>query len=185
MINKVLTKFLGTAHDREVKRLQPQVAAIGDLAAEMEALSDDELRARTNSMREQVDQGATVDDLMIPAFAVAREAAWRTVKMRPFDVQLMGGMVLHAGRIAEMKTGEGKTLMATMPAYLNALGGNGVHVVTVNDYLARRDSEWMGEIYRFLGLEVGVIQNDMPDADRRAAYAAGITYGTNNEFGFD
>ncbi|HEX6904030.1 MAG TPA: preprotein translocase subunit SecA [Thermoanaerobaculia bacterium] len=185
MINTILTKIFGSQHEREVKKMLPVVAAINEMEPRTKALSDDELRAKTAELKSKIAAGATVDDLLVEAFAVAREAAWRTVKMRPFDVQLMGGMVLHHGRIAEMKTGEGKTLMATLPVYLNALEGKGVHVVTVNDYLAKRDSDWMGQIYRFLGLSVGVIQHDMPDADRKHAYASDITYGTNNEFGFD
>ena len=185
MINKVLTSIFGSQHEREVKKMQPQVAAINAMEPEIKALSDDGLRERTAELRRQHDNGASLDDLLVPAFAVAREAALRTVRMRPFDVQLMGGIVLHRGRIAEMKTGEGKTLMATLPVYLNALSGKGVHVVTVNDYLARRDSDWMGQIYRFLGLSVGVIQHDLPDDVRKASYSADITYGTNNEMGFD
>ncbi|MGI9649504.1 MAG: preprotein translocase subunit SecA, partial [Acidimicrobiia bacterium] len=151
----------------------------------IEQLTDDQLRAKTTEFRQQIENGASPDDLLVPTFAVVREVARRTVEMRPFDVQLIGGIVLHQGKIAEMKTGEGKTLVATMPVYLNALTGKGVHVVTVNDYLASRDSEWMGAVYRFLGLSVGVIQSDIPDADRKQAYAADVTYGTNNEFGFD
>ncbi|MFL6258468.1 MAG: preprotein translocase subunit SecA [Thermoanaerobaculia bacterium] len=185
MINTILTKIFGSQHEREVKKLLPVVAAINEMEAQIKPLSDDELRAKTAEFRTQLDNGATLDDILIPAFAVAREAAWRSVHMRPFDVQLMGGMVLHKGRIAEMKTGEGKTLVATLPVYLNALEGKGVHLVTVNDYLAKRDSDWMGQIYRFLGLSVGVIQHDMPDADRKRAYGSDVTYGTNNEFGFD
>ncbi len=185
MINTILTKIFGSQHEREVKKLLPVVAAINEMEPRIKPLSDAELRAKTAEFRTQLDNGAPLDDLLIPAFAVAREAAWRSVHMRPFDVQLMGGMVLHKGRIAEMKTGEGKTLVGTLPVYLNALEGKGVHLVTVNDYLARRDSEWMGQIYRFLGLSVGVIQHDMPDADRKQAYASDVTYGTNNEFGFD
>jgi preprotein translocase subunit SecA len=185
MINTILTKIFGSQHEREVKKLLPVVAAINEMEAQIKPLSDDELRAKTAEFRTQLDNGAPLDDLLIPAFAVAREAAWRAVHMRPFDVQLMGGMVLHKGRIAEMKTGEGKTLVATLPVYLNALEGKGVHVVTVNDYLARRDSDWMGQIYRFMGLSVGVIQHDMPDGDRKGAYGSAVTYGTNNEFGFD
>jgi preprotein translocase subunit SecA len=185
MINTILTKIFGSQHQREVKKLLPVVAAINEMEAQIKPLSDAELRAKTAEFRTQLDNGAPLDDLLVPAFAVAREAAWRSVHMRPFDVQLMGGMVLHRGRIAEMKTGEGKTLVATLPVYLNALEGKGVHVVTVNDYLARRDSDWMGQIYRFLGLSVGVIQHDMPDSDRKHAYACDVTYGTNNEFGFD
>jgi preprotein translocase subunit SecA len=185
MIDTILTKIFGSAHDRAVKKMLPMVAAVNELEPGIKPLSDAELRAKTADFRSQLAAGATLDDILVPAFAVAREAAWRAVHMRPFDVQLMGGVVLHRGRIAEMKTGEGKTLVATLPVYLNALEGKGVHVVTVNDYLARRDSEWMGEIYRFLGLSVGVIQHDMPDADRKHAYACDVTYGTNNEFGFD
>ncbi|MGB6000110.1 MAG: preprotein translocase subunit SecA, partial [Thermoanaerobaculia bacterium] len=185
MINQALAKVFGSKHERDIKRMQPVVEAINALEPEIEALSDDELRAKTAEFRQQLDQGVELDDLLNPAFAVVREAARRTVEMRPFDVQLIGGIVLHQGKIAEMKTGEGKTLVATMPVYLNALTGRGAHVVTVNDYLARRDSDWMGAIYRFLGLTVGVIQSDMPDIERKEAYAADVTYGTNNEFGFD
>jgi len=185
MINQALAKVFGSKHERDIKRMQPVVEAINTLEPEIEALSDDELRAKSVEFRRQLEQGVELDDLLIPAFAVVREAARRTVEMRPFDVQLIGGIVLHQGKIAEMKTGEGKTLVATMPVYLNALTGRGVHVVTVNDYLARRDSEWMGTVYRFLGLTVGVIQSDMPDIERKEAYAADVTYGTNNEFGFD
>jgi preprotein translocase subunit SecA len=185
MINTLLTKIFGSQHERDVKKLQPIVAAINAMEPEIKALSDEALRAKTVEFRRQLEAGATLDDLLVPAFAVAREAAWRTVHMRPFDVQLMGGIALHRGRIAEMKTGEGKTLVATLPTYLNALEGKGVHVVTVNDYLARRDSDWMGQIYRFLGLSVGVIQHDLSDAERKRAYNSDITYGTNNELGFD
>jgi preprotein translocase subunit SecA len=185
MINWVLKKIVGSQHERDVRKMRPTATAISALEPAMRALSDDQLRAKTVEFREQMAQGAGLDDLLVPAFAAVREAARRTVAMRPFDVQLMGGMVLHQGKIAEMKTGEGKTLVATMPVYLNALAGRGVHVVTVNDYLARRDSEWMGAVYRFMGLSVGVIQHDLPDAERKAAYAADVTYGTNNEFGFD
>ncbi len=185
MLNEALTKVFGSKHERDIKRMQPTVAAINDLEPEIEKLSDDQIRAKTAEFRQQIEQGTPLDDLLVPAFAVVREAARRSVEMRPFDVQLIGGIVLHQGKIAEMKTGEGKTLVATMPVYLNALSGKGVHVVTVNDYLARRDAEWMGEIYKFLGLSVGIIQHDMTDADRKAAYAADVTYGTNNEFGFD
>jgi len=185
MIEKALTKVFGSAHDRDIKKMMPKVAAINEQEKDVKLLSDDELRGKTADFRAQLDQGADLDDLLVPAFAVAREAARRTVRMRPFDVQLLGGMVLHRGRIAEMKTGEGKTLMATLPVYLNALAGKGVHVVTVNDYLARRDSEWMGQIYRFLGLSVGVIQHDLDDLTRQRSYASDVTYGTNNELGFD
>jgi len=185
MINKVLTKIFGSQHEREIKRLQPTVEAINALEPEIEALSDEQLKARTDEFRQRLKDGETLDDLLIEVFATLREAARRTVGMRPFDVQLIGGVVLHNGSIAEMKTGEGKTLMSTLPTYLNAIEGKGVHLVTVNDYLARRDAEWMGEIYRFMGLTVGVLQNDMPPEQRKAAYQADITYGTNNEFGFD
>jgi preprotein translocase subunit SecA len=185
MINQVLTKIFGSQHERDVKKMLPDVAAINAMEPEIQALSDEGLRAKTVELRQQLAGGATLDDLLVPAFAVAREAAWRTLGMRPYDVQLMGGIILHRGRISEMKTGEGKTLVATLPVYLNALEGKGVHVVTVNDYLAKRDSDWMGRVYRFLGMSVGVIQHDMPDADRKVAYGADITYGTNNEFGFD
>ena len=185
MINQLLTKVFGSQHERDIKKLEPRVAQINALEPEIERLSDDQLRAKTDEFRQRLADGATLDDLLHEAFAVVREAARRTVEMRPYDVQLIGGIVLHQGTISEMKTGEGKTLVATMPMYLNALEGKGAHLVTVNDYLARRDAEWMGTIYRFLGLSVGIIQHDMPDADRRAAYAADITYGTNNEFGFD
>ena len=185
MLNQVLSKVFGTKHGRDVKRMLPKVAAISELEPQMEALSDDELRAKTDDFRRQLGAGATLDDLLVPAFAVVREAARRAVDLRPYDVQLMGGIVLHEGKIAEMKTGEGKTLVATMPVYLRALEAKGVHVVTVNDYLARRDAEWMGSIYKFLGLSVGCVQHDLPQRERREAYGADVTYGTNNEFGFD
>ena len=185
MLQKVLRKVFGTQNERDLKRLQPMVPAINDREPAVQALSDEDLRARTTTFRERVDQGESLDDLLPDAFAVVREAGWRVLQMRHFDVQLIGGMVLHQGKIAEMKTGEGKTLVATLAAYLNALAGDGVHVVTVNDYLARRDAEWMGRIYRFLGMTVGVIQHDLRDVERQAAYACDISYGTNNEFGFD
>ena len=185
MLQQVLRKVFGTQNERDLKRLQPTVPLINDRESAIRALSDEDLRGRTTTLRERADQGESLDDLLLDAFAVVREAGWRTLEMRHFDVQLIGGMVLHQGKIAEMKTGEGKTLVATLAAYLNALGGSGVHVVTVNDYLARRDAEWMGRIYRFLGMTVGVIQHDLRDTDRQAAYACDITYGTNNEFGFD
>ncbi|HET7696782.1 MAG TPA: preprotein translocase subunit SecA [Vicinamibacterales bacterium] len=185
IIDKALAKVFGTANERELKRLWPVVADINALEPSIQALTDEQLRARTAEFRQRVEKGETLDDLLREAFAVVREAGRRTLNMRHFDVQLIGGMVLHRGKIAEMKTGEGKTLVATLPAYLNALAGNGVHVVTVNDYLARRDSEWMGRIYRFLGMTVGVIQHDLNDQERQVAYACDITYGTNNEFGFD
>ncbi len=185
MINALLAKVIGTQNERELKRLRPLVARVNDLESGVKALSDLDLKSRTNQFRERVAGGESLDDILPEAFAVVREAGWRALNMRHFDVQLLGGMVLHGGRIAEMKTGEGKTLVATLPAYLNALAGQGVHVVTVNDYLARRDSEWMGKIYRFLGMSVGVIQHELNDAERQVAYGSDITYGTNNEFGFD
>jgi len=211
MINKILTMIFGSKHERDVKAMRPAVAAINALEPEISALSDEGLRAKTDEFRErlrpavqaledvkkevpreetavkaaQADLQAALDDLLPEAFAVCREAGKRVLNMRHFDMQLMGGMVLHSGKIAEMKTGEGKTLVATLPVYLNALTGRGVHVVTVNDYLARRDSEWMGRLYKFLGLTVGVIQNPHGDRERQVAYRCDVTYGTNNEFGFD
>ncbi|NDY43064.1 preprotein translocase subunit SecA [Dissulfurirhabdus thermomarina] len=185
MIGKLLTRLVGTKFEREVKKLRPWVDRINALEPEVRKLSDAELQARTPLFKQRLERGETLDQLLPEAFAVVRETARRVLGLRPFDVQLMGGIVLHQGKIAEMKTGEGKTLVATMPTYLNALTGRGVHIVTVNDYLARRDAEWMGRIYRFLGLEVGVILSDMDEAARKAAYAADVTYGTNNEFGFD
>ena len=178
-------KVFGSSNDRRVKSTRPRVEAINAMENEMRALSDEQLVARTAKFREDIANGATLDDLLVPAFATAREAARRVLGMRPFDVQLIGGMVLHNGGIAEMRTGEGKTLVATLPVYLNALAGNGVHVVTVNDYLATRDSEWMGRVYKFLGLNVGVIVHGLSDEERRVAYAADVTYATNNELGFD
>ena len=214
MIDKALAKIFGTKHERDVKRMMPVVSQINALEPSVSALSDDQLRAKTVEFRERLrpvvealhavekeakspvkeqpevkEAKAALNDaltaLLPEAFAVCREAAKRTLNMRHFDVQLIGGMVLHQGRIAEMKTGEGKTLVATLAVYLNALAGRGVHVVTVNDYLARRDSEWMGRVYKFLGLSVGVIQNNFGDRERQEAYGADVTYGTNNEFGFD
>ena len=212
MINALVAKVFGTKNEREVKRLLPQVEAINALEPAMKKLSDAELRAKTDEFRKRIQERLAkiadepeadpdrlkeieaerdlflkevLDELLVEAFAVAREAGRRVLDMRHFDVQLIGGMVLHQGKIAEMKTGEGKTLVATLPVYLNALSGRGVHVVTVNDYLAKRDSEWMGRLYRFLGLTVGVIVHDLDDNERREAYAADVTYGTNNEFGFD
>ena len=184
-LSSLARKVFGTANDRRLKGLQPRVAAINAAEKDVEPLSDEALRARTDEFREMIAKGTSLDDLLVPAFATVREAARRTLGQRHFDVQLMGGMVLHEGTIAEMKTGEGKTLVATLAVYLNALSGKGVHVVTVNDYLAKRDSEWMGQIYRFLGMSVGVIVHGLDDTQRREAYAADITYGTNNEFGFD
>ncbi len=185
MLNKVLTKIIGTKHERDVKRLIPLVGAINDLEPRIQSLTLQQLQDKTAELRTKLDQGADLDDLIPEAFAIVRETAKRVVGMRHYDVQLIGGMVLHQGKIAEMKTGEGKTLVATLPVYLNALSGKGVHVITVNDYLARRDSEWMGRIYRTLGLSVGVIIHDLNDAQRQAAYGSDVTYGTNNEFGFD
>jgi preprotein translocase subunit SecA len=199
--DKVIEFFMGSRHEREVKRLQPMVVAINALEPELQPLSDDELRARLTRIRDEVRQATTelpeeyvarrkhvqavLDEHLVEVFALVRETSKRTLGMRHFDVQLIGGMVLHSGKISEMRTGEGKTLVATLPVVLNALTGRGVHVVTVNDYLAKRDAEWMGQIYRFLGLTVGCIQNQMSDAERLAAYGSDITYGTNNEFGFD
>jgi preprotein translocase subunit SecA len=185
MLDTLLAKVVGTQNDRELKRLRPIVAAVNAFEPAVKALRDEQLRGKTAEFRQRVANGEPLDDLLPEAFAVVREAGRRMLNMRHFDVQLIGGAVLHKGKIAEMKTGEGKTLVATLPAYLNALEGKGVHVVTVNDYLARRDSEWMGKIYRFLGMTVGVIQHDLNDAERQVAYASDITYGTNNEFGFD
>ena len=185
MVDAVLAKIFGTRNEREVKAMRPVVAAMNDLEPSMQQLSDIDLAAKTIEFKEKLAQGASLDDLLIESFAVVRETSRRVLNMRHFDVQLIGGMVLHKGRIAEMKTGEGKTLVATAPSYLNALEGKGVHIITVNDYLAKRDSEWMGRIHRFLGLTVGIIVHDLDDAERQENYRADITYGTNNEFGFD
>src|SRR6266478_2308355 len=185
MIDHVLAKIFGTKHEREVKAMRPIIAAINELEPRMQELTDQELAQQTVVFREQLAQGATLDDLLIPAFATVREAGRRFLNMRHFDVQLIGGIVLHRGTIAEMRTGEGKTLVATLPVYLNALEGKGVHVVTVNDYLAHRDAEWMGRIYKGLGMSVGVIVHDLDDEERKEAYNCDITYGTNNEYGFD
>ncbi len=200
MFNKVVAKIFGTSNEREIKRLMPLVEQVNALEPATKQLSDEQLRAKTDEfrqrIRERVDAIEDADDkdrelkaalyeILPEAFAVVREAGWRVLQMRHFDVQLIGGVVLHQGKIAEMKTGEGKTLVATLPVYLNALSGRGVHVITVNDYLAKRDSEWMGKLYSFLGLTVGVIVHDLDDAQRREAYASDVTYGTNNEFGFD
>ncbi len=185
MLNAVLTKIFGTKHDRDIRRMQPTVAAINALEPAFLNLNADQLRGKTAEFRQQLAAGMPFEDLLIPAFAAVREAARRSLGMRHYDVQLIGGMVLHQGKIAEMKTGEGKTLVATLAAYLNALPSKGVHVVTVNDYLARRDSEWMGPVYQALGMTVGVIQTDMPETERKIAYNSDVTYGTNNEFGFD
>jgi preprotein translocase subunit SecA len=180
-----LTKMFGSKNERELRKMQPAVDRINALEPAMQAMSDEEVRALTGRFKERVERGEPLDDLLPEAFAAVREASVRSLKMRHFDVQLIGGMVLHQGKIAEMKTGEGKTLVATLPAYLNALSGRGMHIVTVNDYLARRDTEWMGHIYRFLGLRMGTIVHGMSDPERQTAYGADITYGTNNEFGFD
>src|SRR3989441_9087722 len=185
MLDTILAKVVGTQNERELKRLRPIVMEVSAFEPAIKALSDEHLRRKTAGFRQRRAAGETIDDLLPEAFAVVREAGRRVLNMRHFDVQLIGGAVLHKGKIAEMKTGEGKTLVATLPAYLNALEGKGVHIVTVNDYLARRDSEWMGKIFRFLGMTVGVIQHDLNDAERQVAYACDITYGTNNEFGFD
>src|SRR2546427_87035 len=203
MIDAILRKIFGTKHERDVKRMMPTVEATNALEPSVQALGDAELRAKTDEFRKRLEAGESVDALLPEAFAVARDAARRTVGMRPFDVQLIGGMVLHEGKIAEMATGEGKTLVATLPAYLNGLTGRGVHIVTVNDYLAKRDAQWMGPIYHALGLGVGVIQHEasflydpayvtsdirmtaLRPCTRQEAYRADVTYGTNNEFGFD
>jgi preprotein translocase subunit SecA len=185
MLDAALAKIFGTKNKREIKALQPIIAAINDLEPQMQGLSDIDLAAKTIEFKEKLGQGAPLDDLLIEAFAVVREAGRRFLNMRHFDVQLIGGIVLHRGKIAEMRTGEGKTLVATLPSYLNALEGKGVHIVTVNDYLAQRDSEWMGKIHRALGLKVGVIVHDLDDRERQENYNCDITYGTNNEFGFD
>ena len=177
--------LLGSTSESKLKKLRPRVDRINALEETYRAMSDEQLRNCTAAFRARLAAGETLDDLLCDAFAAVREAAVRTVGMRHFDVQLLGGMVLHQGRIAEMKTGEGKTLVATLPAYLNALEGRGVHIVTVNDYLAKRDAQWMGQIYKFLGMTVGCIVHDLDNDARREAYACDITYGTNNEFGFD
>ncbi|MGH6725767.1 MAG: preprotein translocase subunit SecA, partial [Pseudolabrys sp.] len=185
MIAAVARKLFGSANERRIRSYQPRAAEINKLEKELEALSDEALRARTEDFKKRVAEGAELDDILVPAFATVREAAKRTIGQRHFDVQLIGGMILHEGKIAEMKTGEGKTLVATLAVYLNALTGRGVHVVTVNDYLAQRDAEWMGQIYTFLGLSVGVIVHGLDDAQRKDAYDCDVTYGTNNELGFD
>src|ERR1700743_204456 len=177
--------IFGSANDRQVKKYQPKVDAINALEPEMSKLSDAELRGKTEEFKTQFKNGTKLEDLIVPAFAVVREASKRALGMRHFDVQLIGGMVLNDKSIAEMRTGEGKTLVATLAVYLNALTGQGVHVVTVNDYLAKRDADWMGQVYRFLGLTVGCIVHGLTDEQRKDAYACDVTYGTNNEFGFD
>src|SRR5580765_2019307 len=185
MFNRILTGIFGSRNERLIKQMSKSVARINALEPSMQALSDEELRARTDALKTRLAAGETVNDILPDAFATVREASQRVLGMRHYDVQLIGGMVLNSGRIAEMRTGEGKTLVATLPVYLNALEGKGVHVVTVNDYLARRDAAWMGKVYTFLGLSVGVVYPGMDHADKHAAYAADITYGTTNEYGFD
>ncbi len=185
MIGKLLTQMFGSKNERELKKLQPFVEAINALEPDMKAMSEAQLKDQTPRLKTRLDNGEPLDDLLPEAFATVREASLRALGMRPYDVQLIGGMVLHGGKIAEMKTGEGKTLVATLPAYLNALTGGGVHVVTVNDYLARRDTEWMGQIYTYLGMSVGTVMHGLDDRQRKESYGADITYGTNNEFGFD
>src|SRR6202165_3159259 len=201
VVDKVIARFIGTKHERDIKKWQPVIAAINARETEVQALSDEDLKTRFAELRAQVQEQLkdadpaepaykeqlqkALEPAIVPAFALVREAGRRFLNMRHFDVQLIGGIVLHEGKISEMKTGEGKTLVATLPAVLNALAGRGVHIVTVNDYLARRDAEWMSPLYRALGLSVGVIVHDLDDDQRRAAYGADITYGTNNEFGFD
>ncbi len=185
MIGAVARKLFGSSNDRRIRSYRPRVDEINALEPDLVKLSDEALRARTDEFKKQLAEGATLDDILVPAFATVREAAKRTLGQRHFDVQLIGGMVLHEGRIAEMKTGEGKTLVATAPVYLNALAGRGVHVVTVNDYLAKRDAEWMAQIYNFLGLTTGIIVHGIDDEQRKKAYDCDVTYGTNNELGFD
>ena len=185
MLPKFLTQIFGSRNDRLLKTYRKTVQQINALEAEFSRLDDLQLRSKTDEFRQRLSQGQTLDQILPEAFAVVREASKRTLKMRHFDVQLIGGMTLHQGKIAEMRTGEGKTLMATLPVYLNALAGRGVHVVTVNDYLARRDAEWMGRIYNFLGLTVGVNVPGLSREEKQTAFAADVTYGTNNEFGFD
>src|SRR5271165_7041302 len=183
--DSVMKRVFGSSNDRRLKGYRPTIAAVNALEPEFEKLTDAELRGKTEEFRALIKSGKTFEELTVPAFAVVREAAKRTLGQRHFDVQLIGGLVLHEGAIAEMKTGEGKTLVATLAVYLNALVGDGVHVITVNDYLARRDSEWMGQIYKFLGLSVGVIVHGLDDEQRKQAYDADVTYATNNELGFD
>ena len=185
MFNNLTSKFFGSSNDRQIKRYNPLVNKINELEDIFIKLSDQELKLKTIDFKEKLSNGEILDNILPEAFATVREAAKRTLSQRHFDVQLIGGLVLHEGKIAEMKTGEGKTLVSTLACYLNALEGKGVHVVTVNDYLAKRDSEWMGQIYNFLGMSVGCILSDKNDDERRIAYKADITYGTNNEFGFD
>ncbi len=184
-MSALLDKFLRAGEGRQIRQLEKIAKEVAELESQISALSDSDLRAQTEKLKGMFASGKSLDDLLPEAFATVREAAKRTLGQRHYDVQIMGGAALHQGNVAEMRTGEGKTLVSTLPAYLNALTGKGVHVVTVNDYLAERDSEWMGRIHRFLGLKVGVILSNMSPTERREAYAADITYGTNNEFGFD
>src|SRR5437870_7662658 len=201
ILDRVVARFIGTKHERDIKKLQPVIASINAREAEVQSLGNEELKTRFAELRSQVQEQLkdadpaepsykeklqrALEPAIVPAFALVREAGRRFLNMRHFDVQLVGGIVLHEGKIAEMKTGEGKTLVATLPVYLNALTGKGVHVVTVNDYLAKRDSQWMGAIYKFLGLSIVLIQHDLNDPERQVAYNSDVTYGTNNEFGFD
>ena len=185
MFSTIAKKVFGTANDRIIKSVMPLVEATNALEPQFQKLSDDELKAKTEYLRDKVKNGAKLDDLLPEAFATVREASKRVLGMRHFDVQIIGGAILHKGMISEMKTGEGKTLVATLPVYLNSLSGTGVHVVTVNDYLAKRDSEWMGKVYKFLGLTVGCIVHELEDDERKAAYNCDVTYATNNELGFD
>ena len=185
MASSFLKRLFGDSSTKELKKIEPLVKAVEALEDQYSALSDEALKAKTQEFKDRYQKGETLEDLLPEAFAACREAAWRVLGMKPYRVQVIGGIVLHQGRIAEMKTGEGKTLVATMPAYLNALTGRGVHIVTVNDYLAKRDSDWMGKVYRWMGLTCGTILHEMNNDQRRAAYACDITYGTNNELGFD
>jgi preprotein translocase subunit SecA len=185
MIGSLIKKIVGSKNERELRRIQPLVDQVNQREPKISPLSDDQLRAKTSEFKERIERGEAIEEILPEAFAVVRETAKRTLGERHYDVQLIGGIVLHEGKIAEMATGEGKTLVSTLPAYLNGLKGEGVHIVTVNDYLARRDSEWMGVIYKFLGLSVGVILHELNDQERKKAYNCDITYGTNNEFGFD
>ncbi|MBF0412313.1 MAG: hypothetical protein HQK70_06345 [Desulfamplus sp.] len=185
MVFQLLTKIFGSNNDRAIKKIMPLIEQINALEPDIQKLTDQQMADKTLEFKERIAKGETLDDILPDAFALVREASLRTLKMRHFDVQLIGGIALHRGMISEMKTGEGKTLMSTLPAYLNALSGRGVHIVTVNDYLAKRDADWMGIIYGFLGLKVGVILHNLDDAERKEGYSADITYGTNNEFGFD
>ena len=184
-MKKLMEKIIGSYSDRELKRIRPLADKVMALEGEFKALSEDALKGKTGEFKQRLANGETLDSLLPEAFATVREAADRVLGMRPFYVQVLGGIVLHQGRISEMKTGEGKTLVSTLPAYLNALDGKGVHSVTVNDYLAKRDSEWMGKIFKYLGLTVGLIVHDVTPQERKQSYLADITYGTNNEFGFD